>query len=91
MTLVWSAEAINNLIDHLTFIRLDNPTAAGRIASEIQRQTNLLQDFPELGRSGRVGGTRELAIDRTPYIAVYRIHSQTVEIVRLLHGAQDFY
>jgi plasmid stabilization system protein ParE len=29
--------------------------------------------FPEIGRMGRVLGTRELVIPRTPYVAIYRI------------------
>jgi addiction module toxin, RelE/StbE family len=45
---------------------------------------------PESGRIGRVDGTRELVIDRTPYIAAYRIAGDTVRILRVLHGAQQW-
>jgi plasmid stabilization system protein ParE len=41
-----------------------------------------------MGRPGRVNGTRELIIQRTPYIAAYRIAGKTVRILRELHGAQ---
>jgi addiction module RelE/StbE family toxin len=41
-----------------------------------------------MGRSGRIEGTRELVISRTPYIAAYRILGSTVQILRVLHGAQ---
>jgi len=44
--------------------------------------------FPEMGRPGRVDGTRELVIQRTSYIAAYRITGTTVRILRVLHGAQ---
>ncbi len=43
---------------------------------------------PEMGRHGRIEGTRELVISRTPYIAAYRITGDTVRILRVLHGAQ---
>ena len=43
-----------------------------------------------MGRSGRVEGTRELVISRTPYLVVYRFEevADQILIVRLLHGAQ---
>ena len=90
MIVVWSAQAIDNLINQLTYIRQENPSAAARMALEIDRQAALLGPFPGIGRLGRIPGTREIAIDRTPYIAIYRIRSATVEILRLLHGAQRF-
>ena len=47
-----------------------------------------LKQFPMSGRIGRVGGTRELVIQRTPYIAAYRIHADRVRILRILHGSR---
>ena len=44
--------------------------------------------FPEIGRPGRIDGTAELIIQRTPYIASYRIAGKTIRILRVLHGAQ---
>jgi plasmid stabilization system protein ParE len=44
--------------------------------------------FPRSGRSGRIAGTRELVISRTPYIAAYRIAGDTVRILRVLHGSR---
>jgi plasmid stabilization system protein ParE len=44
--------------------------------------------FAELGRPGRVDGTRKLVIQRTPYIAAYRVAGNTIRILRVLHGAQ---
>jgi addiction module RelE/StbE family toxin len=49
-----------------------------------------LRLFPEMGRPGRIEGTRELVISRTPYIAAYRIAGDTVRILRVLHGAQQW-
>jgi plasmid stabilization system protein ParE len=43
-----------------------------------------------MGRPGRIEGTRELVISRTPYIAAYRIGGDTVRILRVLHGAQQW-
>ena len=47
-----------------------------------------LKRFPESGPAGRVEGTRELAIPRTPFVVVYSIHQDVIHIVAVLHGAQ---
>ena len=47
-----------------------------------------LENFP--GRMGKVEGTRELVIPSLPYIAVYRLVRDRIEIVRIYHGAQNW-
>jgi toxin ParE1/3/4 len=74
--------------EQLDFVAADNPGAAVRLDEEIERQTDMLAQFPKMGREGRVGGTRELVIGRTPFIVIYRVRGKRVEILRLLHGAQ---
>jgi toxin ParE1/3/4 len=49
-----------------------------------------LKNFPSLGREGRIEGTRELIFPGLPYIAVYRIKDQVVEVPRVYHAAQDW-
>jgi toxin ParE1/3/4 len=72
------------------YLEADSPRAAILIDDRIETQVELLIDTPEIGRPGRIGGTRELVIPRTPYIAAYRIESETVTILRVLHGAQEW-
>lgn len=43
-----------------------------------------------MGRKGRLEETRELVIVDTPYIVVYRVKDDKVEILRVLHSAQKF-
>ncbi len=57
------------------------------VDDRIQGQVEGLIQFPEMGRPGRVEGTRELVIQHTPYIAAYGIEGNTVRILRVLHGA----
>jgi toxin ParE1/3/4 len=78
--------------EQLDYIAQDNPLAAITQDEEIERQTNLLTAQPEMGRIGRVKGTRELVISQTPFIVVYRIAVQCkrIEILRFLHGAQKW-
>ena len=55
----------------------------------VHRRIDLLAEFPEYGRTGRKPDTRELVFSGLPYVAIYRIQLDLVEILRILHGAQD--
>jgi toxin ParE1/3/4 len=48
------------------YLEADSPRAATRIGDRIETQVELLIDTPEIGRPGRIDGTRELVIPRTP-------------------------
>ena len=70
------------------FIEQDDPRAAIAVDERIATQVLLLLKFPEGGRPGRINGTRELIVRRTPYIAAYRVEKDCVRILRILHSAQ---
>jgi plasmid stabilization system protein ParE len=55
---------------------------------EIVSQVSRLTDYPELGRRGRVQGTRELVIARTPFVVPYRVNRNDIIVLRVLHGAR---
>lgn len=88
MRVEWRRLAYMDAMDIADYIELDNPVAALTIFDEIQKQVAMLAYHPKIGRPGRVPGTRELVINRTPYIAVYFVEGSTVNILRVLHGAQ---
>jgi hypothetical protein len=50
------------------YLEADSPRAAILIDDRIEAQVELLTDTPEIGRPGRIEGTRELVIQRTPYM-----------------------
>jgi toxin ParE1/3/4 len=84
----WSLLAIEDRNKIFDFIEQDDPRAAIFVDERIEEQTKILDRFPECGRQGRVEGTRELVITRTPYIVAYRVLDDAVRILRVLHGAQ---
>jgi hypothetical protein len=53
--------------------------------TERGRRGRLLPDNPEIGRAGRVAGTRELVIPKTPFIVPYRVNGHLLEILRIYH------
>jgi len=89
MIIVWSPVAIDDLAALRAYIAEDNPAAAERIALRILYAIDeLLAAQPRSGRPGRVPGTRELVVTRTPYIVPYRIRQNRIEVLRIYHGAR---
>jgi toxin ParE1/3/4 len=74
MTLIRSPEPIHDLISLRADIAEHDPAAAKRVALHVLYCIeHLLSENPQLGAPGRVPGTRELVIPKTPYIVPYRI------------------
>lgn len=90
MRVQWTVRAGHDREAAIEYIAQDSLTAALDQLDEIEEQTDRLAEYPKLGRPGRVKGTRELVINRTSFIAVYRIKDEFVQILRLLHGAQNW-
>jgi plasmid stabilization system protein ParE len=88
MPVIFTGEAVNDLITIRSYIGQDNPAAASRVAIQIVAACDRLEYLPERGRPGRVLGTREL-VSLWPYVIVYRINGPIIEILRVWHGAQD--
>lgn len=91
MQLRWSIPAAEDLEHICEWIERDNPQAARRIAQTIYEECGRLKDFPNLGhKSRRLAGRRELTFAPLPYIVVYQIKPDAIEISRIFHGAQDW-
>jgi len=91
MLLRWTSPAVHDLTQICDFIsdRAD-PATARRVAISIFESLALLTQFPQRGRAGRKTGTRELVFSNSPYLAIYRVKSAAVEILRILQGAQKW-
>jgi toxin ParE1/3/4 len=90
MRVRWTPPAARDLRNIVQRIREDNSSAALDVAAAIYDGCGSLRKFPRRGRLGRIEGTRELVFSGLPYIVVYRIEAQIVEVVRIYHGAQDW-
>ena len=87
MNVVWSPEAIADFISLRAYVVEDDPVAARRIALRILYAVEeLLADHSNIGRAGRVPGTREFVISGTPYVVPYRILGNTIQVLRVYHG-----
>jgi toxin ParE1/3/4 len=90
MRIEWMLFAVNDRETIFDYIEADSPRAAVVIDHRIEAQVELLINTPQIGRPGRIEGTRELIIRQTPYIAAYRVERNCVRILRVLHGAQQW-
>lgn len=88
MKIRWSPEAAGDFAGIAEYIHKQNPSAADRVVHTIYDSVTSLESFPERGRLGRVKGTRELVLNPLPFIVVYRVKRNAVEIARVLHGSQ---
>ncbi len=80
----WEAEARRQYRDSLTYIATQNAAAAEGLGDEIARKLDLVAQFPEIGRRGRVARTRELVVHPN-YIVVYAVRKNTIDVIRFLH------
>ena len=88
MRVKWLRKALRNLDDEATYIATDNATAARLVVKRVLDAVVQLAEQPGLGRPGRVPGTRELVVLKTRYIVPYRVHGQSVEILRVFHSSR---
>jgi toxin ParE1/3/4 len=86
----WLDQVVEDLKGVRAYIGRHNPSAAVDIAQRIRDAVKILGDYPAAGRAGRVPNTRELVVSGTPYILPYRVRTETIEILRVLHGAQQW-
>jgi len=81
-------KAYSDLEGILEYLEPRNPAAAEGLVERILDVTRGLEEMPERGRPGRVSGTRELVVTATNYLVAYRIHDESIEVLRVLHGRQ---
>lgn len=87
--LVITEPAEHDLIDIVDYIAADNPGAAAKVHAAIVAAARRLVDFPALGHSGRVSNTRELVMASLPYLIVYGVGADAINILAVMHMARD--
>lgn len=72
------------------YIGKESPSIAMTFGKALREKTKSLAEYPELGRTGRLPGIRELVVHPN-YIVFYRVleETQTVQVLRVKHAAQQ--
>ena len=76
-SVVWSKHAHNDFRGIIGYIAQDNPSAARKVATRIDKTIQALAATPT-GRQGRVSGTYEKLVRGMPYITSVRLSSAWV-------------
>ncbi len=77
----------------ISFIAVDNPTAADAIANKIEKNLDLLSENPKLGRIPREEEIRNLGyryLIVQNYLIFYTIEERIIFVHRILHGARNY-
>lgn len=90
LSLNWTPAALSDLDAAAVFIAQDNARAAATMAGHVLESVEYLATYPNLGRTGRVRGTRELVVSGTPLVVVYRVRLDIVQVLRVLHHARKW-
>ena len=72
------------------YIRQDNPAAAIKTVLRVLEAVECLEQFPNIGRPGRVTGTRELVVGGTLFLAIYKVKENVIWVLRVLHAARKW-
>ena len=89
MKLRWTPEAIHDRDSIYDYIQADNPSAALALDEKFSELAHHLVVHPQIGRPGRVEGTRELVVHQS-YILVYDISKDVVRVLRVLHTSRQW-
>lgn len=72
----------------MAYIAQEDEEAAERISDHIEARVEGLIEQPHQGRPGRIFGTRELVIDKYPFIIPYRVKGNEIQILRVFHTSR---
>ncbi len=89
MRILWTPAAADDLEEIAGYLKEHHPDYAQSTVRELYQTIRSLKDFPQRGRPGREEGTRELVFVRLPWIAIYRLRNDAIEVLRIWHAARD--
>ena len=89
MRIRWTPAAAADLEQIGDYLKDRHPQHRQPTVRKLYEAIRSLKEWPHGGRLGREDGTRELLFPPLPYIAVYRVKEQSIEVLRIYHAAQD--
>lgn len=88
LKIAWTRLALEDLAAARDFIADERPAAAEAVIVRVESALEALSRHPEMGRPGRLAGTKELVVTRTPFVIPYRVRGKRIEILAFIHGAR---
>lgn len=88
MKLFWTPLAAGHLRAVYEYIARDNEAAAETLVERIITAVEMLAQYPQMGRTGRLEQTRELVIAGTPFVVIYRTGREQIDVLAVFHTAR---
>jgi len=89
MKVAWSEPAVADLLAIHDYIARDSPQYARRFVERLIATAEPLESFPQLGRVVPEGDGRHRELFLRSYRIIYRVESQEILIVTVVHGSRD--
>ena len=89
MRIRWTPAAAADLEHISNYLKDRHPRYRQPTMRKLYEAIRSLKQSPHRGRVGREEGTRELLFPPLPYVAVYRVTEQSIEVLRVYHAAQE--
>jgi toxin ParE1/3/4 len=90
MRIRWTAPAAEDLEAIRLYLDEQFPHVAQSTVRTVYNRIRSLKKTPYRGRPGHRTGTRELTLAPLPYVVVYAVKNEAVEVLHIYHGAQDW-
>jgi len=89
MKVYWTDNSIGHLLGIYEYIARNSPVYAKRVVDIITRRSEQIAEFPLSGRKVPEYKTEDIReIIEKPYRIIYRIKSDQIDILAVIHGAK---
>jgi len=87
----FTPQASDDLAAIRDWIAEDDERAADRAVARVVQTAMMFGQFPMLGRTGAIEGTREFSVVGLPYLIVYQVASEVeIDVLTVLHTRRRY-
>jgi toxin ParE1/3/4 len=90
MRVRWTVPAADDLEDIKNYLDKHHPRFSVPTVRTIYQRICSLRTAPQQGKPGHRKGTRELPLSPLPYVVVYSVKPEAVEILHIYHGSRNW-
>ncbi|MGB4115239.1 MAG: type II toxin-antitoxin system RelE/ParE family toxin [Polaromonas sp.] len=87
LELRWTNRALGRLDSIAAYIAKDSPKRAETFTQELRKKVDILKS-QQIGTAWKVFGTKQYVLHPN-YIAIYKVKNGEVQILTILHSAQE--
>ena len=89
MKVAYTAEALGDVAQVLSFVAEQSPSQARDVAARIDMAVKALGIFPRAGRFDRETETYERPTPGLPLLLIYTVSEKLVEVIAVFHTSRD--